>query len=146
MMIGTALKELRLSRDITQTELADVLGRTQQSIAGWESNRINPDVSTLQRLAQYFGVTTDYLLGIDITDKSHPTFNEDELKLVEIYRQLEDEDKNAIKFMMSRLNRSTREITNSQHESKDYRSIVTQNSNNVSNFLHIDNGTTSPTV
>lgn len=92
-MIGTALKELRLSRDITQTELADVLGRTQQSIAGWESNRINPDVSTLQMLAQYFGVTTDYLLGNETAgaDGSDKRFTEAEADILMGYREPDEE-------------------------------------------------------
>lgn len=62
-MFGKKLKELRKKSGVTQTELADVLGITQQAVGKWESGRSEPDSDTLRRLAEYFETSIDSLLG-----------------------------------------------------------------------------------
>lgn len=84
-MLGTNIKDLRMQKGITQTDLANSLGRTQQAVAGWENGRFNPDVPTLQMLAKFFGVSTDYLLGLDVTT---PIYSEDEIQMMTLYRRL----------------------------------------------------------
>ena len=58
------LKELRIEKGITQAELAKELQVSQRSISSWETGFRQPDFETLEILAKYFNVTTDYLLGI----------------------------------------------------------------------------------
>lgn len=44
-------------------ELAHRLGVSKQSVSNWESNNIQPSIELLEKIADLFGVTTDYLLG-----------------------------------------------------------------------------------
>ena len=67
MLLSQRLKELRAAKGLSQAALADILGRTQQAIGKWEVGRSEPDGATLLKLAAYFNVTTDYLLGLTDT-------------------------------------------------------------------------------
>ena len=62
-MLGKKLKELRKEKGVTQVGLAGQLGVTQQAVGKWETGRSSPDPETLLHLAEYFGVTTDAILG-----------------------------------------------------------------------------------
>ena len=63
-MLSEKLREVRLSRGMSQVELAKQLGVTKQSVSNWENDNIQPSVDMLVRLARLFGVSTDYLLGL----------------------------------------------------------------------------------
>ena len=64
-MINSRIKELRLSRNLNQVELAKKLGVSKQCICNWENDNIQPSVDMLICIANFFSVTTDYLLGLD---------------------------------------------------------------------------------
>ena len=64
-MLSTRLKELRATKQISQAELSNILGVTQQAVGKWERDKTTPDYETLKKLASFFNVTTDYLLGND---------------------------------------------------------------------------------
>lgn len=57
------LKELREERGMQQKELADLLNVSKSTISGWEVGRNEPQQEMLIKIANYFSVTTDYLLG-----------------------------------------------------------------------------------
>lgn len=57
------LKELRETKGISQKELADFLNLTQVQISKYELGKNEPDLSTTKKIANYFNVTIDYLLG-----------------------------------------------------------------------------------
>ena len=57
------LKELRISRKISQTKLAMDLNLTQNSISRYETGEREADYDTLVAIADYFNVSVDYLLG-----------------------------------------------------------------------------------
>jgi len=59
------LKELRLERGLSQTAVAKATGQSQNAIAQWENQRRVPNSNAVIVLANFFGVTTDYLLGVD---------------------------------------------------------------------------------
>ncbi|MBQ8425378.1 MAG: helix-turn-helix transcriptional regulator [Clostridia bacterium] len=65
MNIGKIIKELRLEKGLTQTELAKILNTTQDTISLWELGKSNPDIIFVIELAKYFDVTSDYLLGLE---------------------------------------------------------------------------------
>ena len=60
---GKNLAALRKSKNLTQTELAQQLHFTFQSVSNWERGISSPDIETILRLAEFFGVSTDELLG-----------------------------------------------------------------------------------
>ena len=60
---GKRLKELRKEKHKTQVEMAQLLDCTDRHYQRMEYGYINVPSLTLIRLADYFGVTTDYLLG-----------------------------------------------------------------------------------
>lgn len=62
-MLCDRIKELRQAKHLTQVELANALNLTKQCISNWENNNILPSIEMLCRLADYFSVSTDYLLG-----------------------------------------------------------------------------------
>lgn len=66
MTFGQRLKDLRTQKKITQQELGDVIHVSKVSISGYENNNRFPDTNTLGEIADYFGVTVDYLLGRDV--------------------------------------------------------------------------------
>ena len=59
------LKELRLEKGFNQRELATELGYSQPAIARWETNLQIPNIEVLAKVATYFNVSADYLLGIN---------------------------------------------------------------------------------
>lgn len=63
VLLGQRLKALRKERKITQTELGNILGLTNRQYQRTEYGEVNVPSLTLIQLADYFGVTTDYLLG-----------------------------------------------------------------------------------
>ena len=63
MNIGKSILELRKRMNITQEELAAELGVTAAAVSKWENSYTLPDILMLCALADYFGVTTDELLG-----------------------------------------------------------------------------------
>lgn len=62
-MLGERIKELRDEKNISQKELASFLGVSPSTIGMYEQDRRTPDSEMILKLADFFDVTTDYLLG-----------------------------------------------------------------------------------
>lgn len=62
-LFGGRLAALRREKGLTQAELANLLNLGQSTIAMYEKNQRQPDPETLERLADFFRVSVDYLLG-----------------------------------------------------------------------------------
>ncbi|HGS9013679.1 TPA: helix-turn-helix domain-containing protein [Clostridioides difficile] len=111
---GNRLKDLRTEKRITGEEFGKILNVTKVAVSNWESDRRFPDQNTLKKIADYFDVSIDYLLGRSniryIADnKKNVTTNNTTLELIEnlntnekvrelmkkIY-SLNDDDRNAI--------------------------------------------------
>ena len=58
------LRELRKEKNVTQSKMADFLGIKLRSYQNYEGGSRRPDYEGLVSLADYFGVSTDYLLGL----------------------------------------------------------------------------------
>ncbi len=63
--IGEKIKTLRKAQDVTQEKLADYLNISYQAVSKWENGLALPDVTLIPALSNFFGVSADYLLGID---------------------------------------------------------------------------------
>ena len=62
---GYRLRELRLSKQMTQAQVAKRLNLSKTTISGYENNIKTPSIDVLVRLANLYGVTSDYILGIE---------------------------------------------------------------------------------
>lgn len=65
MPLNENIRKLRQARSLSQVDLAKALGVTKQSISNWENDNIQPSIDMLVRIAAFFSVSTDYLLGLD---------------------------------------------------------------------------------
>lgn len=68
LKIGTAIRELRTKNGITQEKLAAHLGISVQAVSRWESETCYPDLEFIPKIASYFRVSADYLLGVNQYD------------------------------------------------------------------------------
>lgn len=59
------IKSLRMKKEMTQETLATFLSVSPQAVSKWERGASMPDIIMLPAIASFFGVTTDYLLGVD---------------------------------------------------------------------------------
>lgn len=69
-ILSDKLKELRKKRQVYQKDVASILGIDRTTYVKYERGQSDPDSTTLKKLADYFGVTADYLLGR--TDNPNP--------------------------------------------------------------------------
>ena len=68
------LKTLRKGKGLTQTDVARYIGISQNNYSYWENGKVKIDNDSLQKLADFFGVTVDYILGRE--EKSPPVDQE----------------------------------------------------------------------
>ena len=64
------IRELREDRDLTQTQIADILQINQTVYSRYEGGRAKMPIHHLITLAQYYNVSTDYILGL--TNRAEP--------------------------------------------------------------------------
>lgn len=62
MKVSSQIKKFRLNAEMTQTELAEKLYTTRQTVSKWEQGTIEPNIEMLIQLAQLFDVTVDELI------------------------------------------------------------------------------------
>lgn len=79
-MLSKKLRQLRKEHKMTQTELAEKFGVSQQALAKWEAGRALPETETISRIAGFFSVTTDYLLGL--SDSFAPLGTASKVKII----------------------------------------------------------------
>ena len=63
MNYSERIRQLREEKGLSPSQLAAYLNKSEGAIRGWEKERTSPDVQTVLKMATYFDVTTDYLLG-----------------------------------------------------------------------------------
>jgi transcriptional regulator with XRE-family HTH domain len=66
LKFGTRLRELREQKGITQEELGNIINQKKANISKYENGKLEPSLGTLDAIADYFGGSTDWLLGRDI--------------------------------------------------------------------------------
>lgn len=64
-MFGDRISQLRISRNWTQVQLAQIMNVSKQTISNWENNNILPSVEMLVKLSRVFSTSTDYLLSLE---------------------------------------------------------------------------------
>lgn len=87
------LKRLRKQRHISQQVLADHLGVSAQSVANYENLKYEPDIPTLLKLAAYFDVSVDYLIG---ASELEYRVGEQDITLLRLVHQLPEPARQAL--------------------------------------------------
>lgn len=90
------IKELRLERNLTQSEVAKAIGTSQRNIGRWENGENTPAAIYVKALAEFFCVSADYLLGleddfgvrVDDKEKKPDVLSAEERRLLEGYREI----------------------------------------------------------
>lgn len=95
------LYELRVEKNLSQVDLANILQVSHRSIGRWEQGLNEPTMSYLIKLADYFDVTVDYLVGRTddfgfVSGQNGTSLSADEHALVEAYRKLPEKRRDAI--------------------------------------------------
>ena len=94
MSIGTTIKKLRRDKNITQEQLAELLGVSTNAVSQWECDKTAPDISHLPVLANIFEVSADVLLEIDIAkSKKQTEIKEFTAKCAELHSQGKTEER-----------------------------------------------------
>ncbi|WP_139993648.1 helix-turn-helix domain-containing protein [Kurthia sp. Dielmo] len=101
-MFSQRLKYLRKEKKLTQNDMAELLGITRQGYAKYESGSGEPDIKAIDKLANFFNVTTDYLLGR--SDIKNPEKMTNEGISNEDYEKLTAYQKEVVDFIISREN------------------------------------------
>ena len=90
-MFSDELRKLRKQKKLNQAALAEIVGMSQATVAAWENGTRKPDVETISYLADYFGVTVDYLMGRD-EPAAAPAVPERLKESYALFQQLTDEE------------------------------------------------------
>lgn len=76
------LKIVRKSKKLSQQEVAKHLGVSRSAVAMWETGGSEPDLATVSKLADFFGVSIDYLLGRDETAPERQHVDDDDRDII----------------------------------------------------------------
>ncbi len=82
------IRDLREDKDLRQSDLAEATGIDQRTISNYETGKTSPDAYALIKLADFFGVSIDYLVG-----RTKHDFSSEEKRtkiITQIQKQLED--------------------------------------------------------
>ena len=98
MAIGERIKELRVQKKLTQTDLAKLVKLTYIQIGRYEANKSKPSADVLQRLAHALDTTTDFLMkGTEDEAMAGQLSDKELLKQYKQVEQLNKEDKHLVK-------------------------------------------------
>lgn len=101
--IGLILKELRIKSDMTQKQVAQVIGRTQQVVGHWETGYSQPDADTLFVLCELYNASVDDAFGFTKKSKKHEhSLSDEDIDIIKKYRSL---DLRGQKAVLDTLNR-----------------------------------------
>lgn len=117
-MLCEQLKQIRKANKFTQQDLADAVGIERSTYASYETGRNKPDVILLKRIANVFGVSSDFILEIDTSKKFNMSdanvsykkngsqlisvLSKDEKTVLAQYRLLSEDKKEEVKTFLSK--------------------------------------------
>ena len=89
MNIGEKIKSLRLKKQLTQDDVAQITGTTKQAIYKYETGIVtNIPLDKIEKMADLFGVAPSYLMGWEENTPDEPQLTEGERFMLEIFRQI----------------------------------------------------------
>lgn len=125
-MLGEIIKTLRKQNNLSQSDFATAMGYSRPLIANWERNERDPDTQALLKIANYFNVSLDYLLGREDyygnpyyknsnLSKSTPnSLPNDEQLLLDYYRRLAPKNKTMLFNLMKNIFEEARDLPTEQ--------------------------------
>lgn len=72
MAVGNKIKSIRKEKGITQKKLGEMCGIAEPTIRRYESEKLNPKIETVEKIASALGVSAFQLMGTDYLDKKYP--------------------------------------------------------------------------
>ena len=109
MSIGQTIYTLRTNHNMTQKELGNIAGVSEKTVSAWEKERIIPRMGPIQKMADFFGIKkSDIIEPIPVTAsfeierkiQNKNFLGEDEIKLVDDYRELNADGKNTLMVIL----------------------------------------------
>ena len=98
MTTGKIIKQLRKEHHLTQEKLGEIVGVQKSAIAKYERGEIvNLKRSTIEKMANYFGVLPSYLMGLS---EEKIRINDNEADLIIAFRKADPDIQNAIRLML----------------------------------------------
>ncbi len=100
------LKALRSAKGISQKQLAETIGVSQQAVNKYENHGAEPDIAGLIALAEYFHTSVDYLIGYSDVNRKNQSYvptelSPDELFLIDSYRKLSESERESIRLVIN---------------------------------------------
>ena len=101
LSLGLNLSKIRIESKLNQRELAQALGVTAGAVGLWETDKRLPDAHMIVKIAQYFNVSTDYLLGLSDSPNMREIIHGEQLsseekEIVDMYRNLNADGKRIL--------------------------------------------------
>ena len=73
MQLVNNIRKLRKSRDLTMKQFGKMMGVSESAISLYENNKAQPDINMMCKMADYFGVSIDFLLGYKTEETKEET-------------------------------------------------------------------------
>lgn len=92
MTIGNRIRELRISKNMSQKGLSELIDVSKSAISKYESDSLEPNIRVQIALAEAFNVTIDYLIGY--SDENALAKSDDNItKMIELYKELNENNR-----------------------------------------------------
>lgn len=101
----TKLKQLRKEYGLSQQQLAEIIGVSQQSINKYENHNVQPDLETLCKMADFFRTSIDYLVDHEVQQsavvgQTSIFLDLEESSLIARYRTMTAKEKTCLKLLL----------------------------------------------
>lgn len=97
LTFGEKIREARKQKNLTQKQLADLIGAAHNSISDWENNKNKPDPDTIELLCGVLKITPNYLLA-----SSEDAFSPKEKLFIKRYRSLDSYGQETVSYILDR--------------------------------------------
>ena len=106
--LGDRLRDLRESRNLKQTDVANALGISNKILSSYERNISMPTIDNLKNLCEYYNISADYLLQIDVGKNIKSSqeaatltaLSQEQKQILSYYGRLNAEHKDAVRGLM----------------------------------------------
>lgn len=104
MEIGKIISKLRSSKGLSQRDFAVLMGVSNGAVGMWETNKRQPDLDTVLKIANYFKVSTDYLLGQKNSPLVDFDLSNEDIEFINSYKKLQPANQKRIEDYIKILN------------------------------------------